>query len=158
MRCVPAFAAGIVIYRVHNHPLFQRLPVISTEFLLTMWLGAAALPALTATPTLDAIVVTILSPLLICLLIRSEHKAPAFCKRLGELSYPLYVVHPGLILLATYTPVFGLSHGPRPLNAFLMVGVCVGLAWVISEILAAIQRSDTRRMSLKTEMTPTATT
>jgi ABC-type dipeptide/oligopeptide/nickel transport system permease subunit len=56
------------------------------------------------------------------------------------LSYPLYVVHPGIMLAAVYTPVFGLSHGPRPLNAALVVGLCIALAWALSEIVARIPR------------------
>jgi len=140
LRCVPAFAAGVVIYRIHRFEWFQRLPVISVEILLATWLFIAVIPAYTATPTLDAIIVTIVSPLLICLLIRSDHKAPTFCKRLGALSYPLYVVHPGIILLATYTPVFDLSHGPRPLNAVLVIAVCIALAWVVMEIVARLPR------------------
>jgi peptidoglycan/LPS O-acetylase OafA/YrhL len=128
LRCLPAFAAGVVIYRVHRHPLFNRLPVVATEILLALWLAAAVLPRPVATPILDALIVIVFSPLLVCLLIRSEHKAPAFCTKLGELSYPLYVVHPGLIVLATFTPFFGLSHGPRPLNATILVLCCLGLS------------------------------
>ncbi|HEY2445486.1 MAG TPA: acyltransferase [Rhizomicrobium sp.] len=138
LRCLPAFAAGVVIYRIHRHEIFQRLPVISTEILLLLWFCMAAIPRPAATPILDAMIVVILSPILVCLLIRSEHKAPAYCKRLGSLSYPLYVVHPGIIVLATYTPVFGLSHGPRPLNAALVVVLCIALAWAVSEIVARI--------------------
>lgn len=144
MRCVPAFAAGIVIYRIHDHSLFRRLPVISTEFLLIFWFGAAALPAYSATPTLDAIIITVFSPLLVCLLIRSDDKAPPFCTWLGDLSYPLYVVHPGIIMLATFTPAFGLSHGPRPLNACLVVGASLGLAWLVTKILPAFNNTLTR--------------
>ncbi|MGH6890146.1 MAG: acyltransferase family protein [Rhizomicrobium sp.] len=138
LRCVSGFAAGVVIYRIHRHPLFGRLPVISTEVLLALWLGIAAVPAFTPTPTFDAIAVVILCPMLVCLLIRSEHKAPAYCKQLGALSYPLYVVHPGIILAATYTPIFGLSHGPRPLNAILVVALCLALAWLVMEIVARL--------------------
>lgn len=145
LRCLSAFAAGVVIYRVHRHPAFQRLPVISTEVLLALWLFIAVLPRPLATPVLDAIIVVILSPLLVCLLIRSDHKAPDFCKRLGELSYPLYVVHPGLILLANFTPVLGLSHGPRPLNGLLLVGLSIALAWVVMELVKYVARTRPRQ-------------
>jgi peptidoglycan/LPS O-acetylase OafA/YrhL len=135
LRCLPAFAAGVVIYRIHTHRLFERLPVISTEILLLFWLCLACLGKEQIRPVLDAGIVTILSPLLICLLIRSDDRAPGYCRILGELSYPLYVVHPGLIVLAAYTPVFGLSHGPNPLNALLVVGLCLALAWVTAFIV-----------------------
>ncbi|MGH6876237.1 MAG: acyltransferase family protein [Rhizomicrobium sp.] len=145
LRCLPAFAAGIVIYRLHNHPIFRRLPEISTEVLLALWLCIAAVPRATATPVVDAAIVMVLSPLLVCLLIRSDCKAPSWCKQLGGISYPLYVVHPAFIVLATYTPMFGLLHGPRPLNGFLVVGLCIALAWLVMEIVARISRSRTVR-------------
>lgn len=149
LRCVSAFAAGVVIYRVHTHALFERLPVVSTEILLAAWVAIAVIPTYTATPTLDAIIVIILCPILVCLLVRSDHKAPAYCKRLGALSYPLYVVHPGIMLVAVYTPVFGLSHGPRPLNAVLVVGLCIGLAWALSEVVARISRRRVAHVSAR---------
>jgi hypothetical protein len=31
LRCLPVFAMGIVIYRIHRHSLFQQLPAIFTE-------------------------------------------------------------------------------------------------------------------------------
>ncbi|HEX3430248.1 MAG TPA: acyltransferase [Rhizomicrobium sp.] len=139
LRCLPAFAAGVVIYRVHRHPLFGRLPVIATEILLALWLVAAVLPRPVATPLLDDFIVIVISPLLVCLLVRSEHKAPAFCKTLGEISYPLYVVHPGLIVLATYTPVFGLWRGPHPASAALVVALCLLLAWLVHLAVGRLQ-------------------
>jgi len=78
LRCLPTFAMGIVIYRIHGHPLFQQLPAISTEILLLLWMCIASLPRPAATPALDTIIVVVLSPMLICLLIRSEDKAPAY--------------------------------------------------------------------------------
>lgn len=138
LRCLPSFAAGVVIYRIHRHSLFQRLPVIATEILLLTWFCLVALPRSGAVPVWDT-VIWLLCPVLVCLLIRSEHRAPAFCGKLGELSYPLYVMHPGIIVLATYTPLFGLSHGPRPLNAFFVLGLCLALAWVAKEIMASLR-------------------
>lgn len=147
LRCIPAFSAGVLIYRIYTHRVFERLPVISTEILLAAWLGIAVIPTYTATPTIDAIIVTIISPLLVCLLIRSDHKAPRFCGILGQLSYPLYVVHPGVILLATYTPLFGLSHGPRPLNAVVVVGLCIALAWAVMKVVARVPGGRPARVS-----------
>jgi peptidoglycan/LPS O-acetylase OafA/YrhL len=143
LRCLPAFAAGIAIYRVHRHPLFRRLPEISTEILLVVWLCLAALPRSSATPFLDALIAMVLSPALVCLLIRSDGKAPSWCRQLGGMSYPLYVVHPALIVLAAYTPLFGLWHGPRPLNALLVVMLGLGLAWLMMEIVTRLSAGTT---------------
>ena len=57
-------------------------------------------------------------------------------------------VHPGIMLAAVYTPVFGLSHGPRPLNAVLVVGLCIALAWALSEIVARIPRGRAVRLAV----------
>lgn len=140
LRCLPSFAAGVVIYRIHRHPLFARLPVISTEILLLLWFCIVMIPRTHAVPMWDT-VLWLLCPLLVCLLVRSDHKAPAYCGKLGALSYPLYVMHSGIIVLATYTPLFGLWRGPRPLNAFLVVGLCLTLAWAANELMMKLRNA-----------------
>ncbi|HKU55179.1 MAG TPA: acyltransferase [Rhizomicrobium sp.] len=132
LRGAPSFLAGVVLYRLRARGWFDRLPVIAPELLLTLWLCIAVVPTFTATPTFDWIAVTLLFPLLMMLILRSEDRTPAFCKTLGEMSYPLYVVHPGIILLARNTPLFGLDRGPDPLRSVVVTGLCVGAAWAIS--------------------------
>jgi peptidoglycan/LPS O-acetylase OafA/YrhL len=147
LRGASSFLAGTVMYRLHTHRLFDRLPIVSTELLLTMWLCIASFPTFAATPTFDWIAVTVFCPLLLALLIRSDHKAPAFCKELGKLSYPLYTTHPGLILLAEGTPLFGLDRGPDPIRAFGVVLACIGLAWLVQKIASGLSHSPTLRTS-----------
>jgi peptidoglycan/LPS O-acetylase OafA/YrhL len=139
LRCIPSFLAGVVIYRLHTRALFKRLPVVATEWILTGWIAVAALPTFTATPNLDAIVVVVVAPLLICLLIRSDSGAPGFCRVLGDLSYPLYVVHPGIILIAISTPVFQVNRGPNPMGGIFVVIASIMLAIVVNR-LAGIAR------------------
>lgn len=139
LRCIPAFATGVLIYRLHRHPFFQRLPVVSPAILFAAWVVISALPASGPTPTLDAFVVIACCPLLVMLLIRSDHKAPPICRQLGDLSYPLYVAHPGIILLAHYTSVFGYRFdAPHPLNGLLVVALCIGAAWTIMKTAARV--------------------
>jgi peptidoglycan/LPS O-acetylase OafA/YrhL len=139
LRCIPAFATGVVIYRIHQHPFFQRLPVVHPGILFAAWVAISALPASGPTPTLDAVVVIVCCPVLIMLLIRSDHKAPAICRRLGDMSYPLYVAHPGIILLAHYTSIFGHRFdAPHPLDGLLVVGLCIAFAWMIMKTVARI--------------------
>jgi peptidoglycan/LPS O-acetylase OafA/YrhL len=145
LRGAPAFLAGVVIYRLHARRLFDRLPIVSTELLLTSWLCVAVVPTYTATPTFDWIVVTMFCPLLVVLLIRSDFKAPAFCKGLGELSYPLYASHPGIVLLAEGTPVFGLDRQPNPVRALVVVFTCIGVAWIVQKLAAGLPPLWTRR-------------
>jgi len=139
LRCLPAFAAGVVIYRIHRHPLFGWLPVITPEILLLFWFIAAMIPGSSPRPIVDILIVIAFSPLLVCLLVRSEQKAPAFCAPLGELSYPLYVAHPGLIMLAVYTPVFG-ERWPSPLHATILTLCCVLLSVGIAAVVRRLSR------------------
>jgi peptidoglycan/LPS O-acetylase OafA/YrhL len=134
LRGAPSFIAGVVLYRLHGRGSFARLPVIAPELLLTLWVCIAAVPAFTATPTFDWVTVTLLCPALLLLHLRAEDKTPAYCKVLGEISYPLYMIHPGIILLAQGTPLFGLNHGPNPLRAFLVAGLCLAAAWAVSAL------------------------
>jgi len=131
LRGTSTFLAGVVLYRLHARGWFARLPAIAPELLLTSWFCIAAVPVFTATPTFDWITVTLLCPLLMLLLLRVEDRAPSFCRGLGELSYPLYTVHSGIILLAQGTPLFGLNHRPDPLRALLVTGLCIAAAWLV---------------------------
>lgn len=140
MRGVPSFLAGVVLYRLHTRPWVARLPVIAPELLLTLWLCIAAVPTFTATPTFDWITAVILNPVLMLLMLRAEGRAPSFCRQLGRLSYPLYVVHPGFILLAQGTPLFGLNTAPHPLRAGLVMLLCLGAAWAVAAIAEALPR------------------
>lgn len=148
LRALPAFAAGVVIYRVHRMKLFERLPVVPVWLLFALWIIAAILPRTTPTPLLDAGIVTIFSPLLVCLLIRAEHKAPAWCRRLGEISYPLYVIQPGMILIADFTPVFDLTRGahPHPVNALCLLALAIGLAWGLAKLVAQSSNAPSTRL------------
>jgi peptidoglycan/LPS O-acetylase OafA/YrhL len=140
MRGVPSFLAGVVLYRLHTRPWFTRMPVIAPELLLTLWLCIASYPTFSATPTYDWITATILNPALMMLMLRAEGRAPAFCAQLGRISYPLYVVHPGFILLAQGTPLFGLNNAPNALRAGFVMLLCLGAAWVVAAIADMLPR------------------
>jgi len=148
LRGAAGFLMGVVIFRLHTSGTFRRLPVMAPEILVMLWLAIAAVPALTATPTFDWVAVMLLSPPLMILLLRAEHRAPAWFGGLGALSYPLYVIHPGFILLAQKTPLFGLDRGPNPLRALAVEAVCIAAACAIAQwtarrrpALAAFQRA-----------------
>jgi peptidoglycan/LPS O-acetylase OafA/YrhL len=138
LRGAAAFLAGVVICRLYKRGAFDRLPRLAPELLLAAWLCIASVPTFTATPTFDAFTVIILCPLLVVLLLRSDDQSPAWFKPLGDLSYPLYTIHPGLILLAQRTPLFGLDQHPDPLRGFMVVGLCVLAAWMVT-VLARLR-------------------
>ncbi len=41
LRGIAAFTAGVVIFRLHRQGWFARLPLLSPELLLTLWLCIA---------------------------------------------------------------------------------------------------------------------
>ena len=131
LRAVPSFLAGVAIFRLHQRAWFSRLPALAPQLLWCVWLCIAVVPTFAATPGFDAIVVTILCPLLVMLLVRSDHRTPAYGKVMGNLSYPLYTVHPGFILLAQGTPLFGFGQGPNPLRAMAVIALCLAAAWLV---------------------------
>lgn len=134
IRCLPSFLAGVVIYRLHRHPVFDRLPVLGTELLLSLWFVIAVIPTPDATPTVDWMIAIFANPLLVCLLIRAERNAPNYCSVLGEISYPLYVVHAPIIILGSMLPAVGMRHGPNPIGAFVSVTCALAVAWGIAKL------------------------
>ncbi|MBV8979201.1 MAG: acyltransferase [Alphaproteobacteria bacterium] len=131
IRALPAFLAGIVLYRGYCAGMFARLPAVSPLIPLLAWLVLAVVPSNGPTPSYDLTVVALASPLLIALLVRAETIAPRACLWLGEISYPLYASHLALIFLARNTPLLGLDQGPDPLRATLLIAATLGLAWLI---------------------------
>jgi peptidoglycan/LPS O-acetylase OafA/YrhL len=132
LRGIPAFCAGVLIYRCHKAQVFARLPALSVELLLTVWIAIASLPTPGPTPTFDAITVILFCPLLIVLLIRAEAKAPAWCGSLGAISYPLYASHPGIVKL------FASFHLKGMPALAMALAACVASAWIIGRIATAV--------------------
>src|ERR1051326_5809791 len=82
------------------------------KMLMGALFSLAVIPTPSATPTIDAAIAIIGNPLVICLLIRSEHRASDIFLPLGAISYPLYVIHSPIIILGSLLPVIGMQQGP----------------------------------------------
>jgi len=134
LRAVPGFTMGVLIHRAYARGLLNRLPLVSPEWMFLAWLALAALPTPAATPILDAFIAIVAAPLIIVMLIRAEPLAAAFCKPLGDISYPLYTVHIGFVLLATRTPLFGADRHPNPLGVAAMIAISIAVAWGIARV------------------------
>ncbi len=83
---------------------------------------------------------TIFCPALVALLLRAEDKAPAYFPRLGDISYPHYVTHPGILALAQLTPLFDLNRRADPLRALAVIILCVGAAALTARLATASTR------------------
>lgn len=134
LRAIPAFCTGVILYRLKDHPRLQALPSINPIVLFVGWLMLAAIPKPEATPILDAIIGIICTPLLITLLLRSENRAPRWCKVAGRLSYPLYASHMAVVAMATIVFPFA-----RSVSAIMTIGTAIALAWCIAWLNDRIQ-------------------
>jgi len=132
LRGFGGFLTGVVICRLYNSPLFDRLPAMNPTALLATWIAVAALP-INIPPAIDAFIVTGYAPLLIALLIRSDNMAPTWYKPLGAMSYPLYVTHWTIVRVAIATPAFA---EPNPLLGVGLVLSCVFVAWILFRLTA----------------------
>lgn len=95
-RGLPAFCLGIIISRYRRSDVLLRLPEVSPTLLLFLWLGLLSVPY--TSPWYEAGVVILCAPILMLLLIRSEPRAPKWCRLAGRLSYPLYISHRGIVM------------------------------------------------------------
>jgi peptidoglycan/LPS O-acetylase OafA/YrhL len=136
LRAVPGFAMGVLLYRWYAAGVLNRLPVVSAEWMFLAWLALAAIPTFGATPVLDASIVIVAAPLLVAMLIRAERTALPYCGWLGEISYPLYTVHLGFVLLATRTPLFGTDRHPSLRGGMALIAVSIAVAWAIARLIA----------------------
>lgn len=127
LRAIPAFCAGIILYRLKDHPKMHALPVIKPVALFVLWLALAVIPKSTPTPIYDAFVAIICAPLLIALLIRSEDRAPRWCGAAGRLSYPLYASHMAIVALSQIW-----IKQPNWLAGALVMAAALALAWCIA--------------------------
>jgi len=135
LKAIPAFLAGVILYRLWREGWLERLPKISPVVVLLLWALLSELPLTDATPTYDFLVVAFAGPILVALLVRAPQTAPRPFLWLGTVSYPLYASHQSLLLTAHNTPLLGFQRGPNPLMATLLIAACLGLAWAIHRMV-----------------------
>jgi len=134
LRALPEFMFGVLLYRGGRAGIFQHLPAVTPLLPLAVWLAVSVVPQ-DVPPLFDLAVVVIVCPLLIGLLVRSDAQTPAWFRPLGAISYPLYASHVAFIVLARYTPLFGLNRHPDPVRALGVVALCLGTALVLYRTL-----------------------
>lgn len=143
LRAIPEFMFGALLHRVWRAGYFQRLPMVTPLLPLAGWLAVSVVPQ-DVPPLFDLAVVAFVCPLLIGLLLRSDAQTPAWFTPLGAISYPLYASHVAFIVLARYTPLFGLNRHPDPVRAAGVVALCLATAWLIYRTLDPSARTRRR--------------
>jgi peptidoglycan/LPS O-acetylase OafA/YrhL len=119
LRAVPAFAAGVLLFRFWQREAFSWLPSVHPAILFGLW------TALTLAPGgafLDLMQTMIAAPITIVLLARYEGSVPRVAVWAGAISYPLYAIH-----LTILGPVLVLAPS-LPLWGVVLLGSAVLLA------------------------------
>jgi peptidoglycan/LPS O-acetylase OafA/YrhL len=140
LRAIPEFLIGALIHRAWRQGMLDRLPDVSPMLPLLVWMAFAVLPQ--GLPVLvDAVAALLVCPLVLALLVRGDHRAPAWFAPLGAISYSLYASHLAWIDLAQHTPLFGLNRHPSPVLAAGMMAVAVTGAWVLYRLCDPARRA-----------------
>ncbi len=100
VRATPAFAMGVLLYRLSISGWLSRLPALPAFLPMGIWCSLAVTPNLFNPVFTDAISVTVITPVLIACLIRAREPASGWHAQLGHLSYPLYLCQMPVILMA----------------------------------------------------------
>jgi len=133
LRALAGFSVGIVIFRLHKAGSLRRLPAVRPELLYLFWMLACATSPMRYRAIYEAGVATVVAPVIIALLVRSERKMPRACNSIGALSYPLYASHfAGLIFASAMFDMFGLLPGVW--RTVPMVFVAIGMAEIVRRL------------------------
>jgi peptidoglycan/LPS O-acetylase OafA/YrhL len=127
-----AFFAGILLHRLRQRNMFQKLPSISG-----LWLAGALLLAFLLRPAgsaylYDLACVGLLFPCIVALGISASLPAKMLpvCRWLGRLSYPVYLLH-WPIIDRNAMVIFGNHEGvPLDIRAVISLAVVLGVASV----------------------------
>jgi len=131
LRAVPAFLAGVVLFRFHAAGHLARMPAVSPLIPVAAWAVIAACPRSGPAPLYDALVVIVASSLLIALAVRTPATAPRFFLWLGAISYPLYASHLAIVFPARHIAFLGFNDRPNIVEAFLVLCTALAVAQAI---------------------------
>jgi len=132
-RATLGFVLGVIIYRLHRRPAFQRLPRISPWLVYALWFLISSIPQSGRYPIMQVIPIALISAVFVALWIRNEQPMGAVFKHLGRLSYPLYASHFAVVNLALLFLAGPEKHGP--LWIMPMVAASLLLAVALDKIV-----------------------
>lgn len=116
------FGAGVLLYRFHPTGKVPRLPL---SFPVQATVLALVLLAPPISWLLQLAGALVIFPILILAAAQEPVRRPRICQFLGDVSYPLYIVHWPIYLW------FGLIIGPKPWTIPLAFGGAVLAAYVL---------------------------
>lgn len=143
MRALAGFAIGVMLLRVHRAGRFRadRLGAAAAPLLLASLALVPALPWLVR--IYDPVAVFLLFPLIVLASAGRTPRFPAAARWLGELSYPLYVLH-GPVLSLTRDPLNGVFGNPA-ITGLVQLTLSIALTWAAWRLYDAPLRAALRR-------------
>jgi peptidoglycan/LPS O-acetylase OafA/YrhL len=134
VRALGDFSAGIVVYRLYQKRLLQRLPSIRPEILYVFWFSICVMPVTGSRVIFDWFAAMVLAPLIVALLVRGERTIPKVFQRFGALSYPLYTSHNAVLILSFMVVDDNGYKPPIFLGAPLILAVALCIAWLVAQL------------------------
>lgn len=131
IRAIPAFALGVLMFRMRAHRWLNGLPEIPPLWPVSIWCGLAVIPNVVNQTLIDGAAVMVATPVLIALLVRSERPCPHWFQAVGALSYPLYMCQMPIIFLARCTLFVDPGAPSNFLSLAATAGVILGVAWLV---------------------------
>ncbi|WP_353072116.1 acyltransferase family protein [Tunturiibacter gelidoferens] len=139
-----SFLLGVLTFRIYRHRAPARSPVwrasllagITLTFIFVLSLCGP--PVLTRNPASEFAMLILLFPLIIYLgaHVSLSSRWTALCAFLGTISYPLYVLHPPMLLPLGLPPAIRFAHEHQAFAAFIMLGytaLLVMLCWAAAQ-------------------------
>ena len=125
-RGLPAFACGVLIFKLWRDGALERLPSVNPLLVFAGWIGLSL--TLRLGPVFDLVQIMVVTPVMIALLARSQAPVPGWCLWLGRISYPLYATHAVIIHGGQRV-----SHGPL---SWWALAALPALAILLADVLA----------------------
>ena len=152
-----SFLLGVLTFRVYRRRAPARSPVwrlslpaaITITFLFVLSLCGP--PVFTRSPALLFIMLLLLFPLIIYFGARVSlsPRWTALCTFLGTISYPLYVLHPPMLLPLRLPPLIRFANEHQTFAAFIMLGytaLLVLLCWAVAQFYDTPVRKNLTRL------------
>lgn len=129
------FFTGVALHRFGIYERFPKLNPLWSFLALAVVLG---LPIHAFTAAYDVIAVAIAVPLIVCVAARGEESGNAvvISRFLGELSYPIYLIHQPIVRVAAIAyQVSGMPVAGKTWCLLAVALACIGLSFAVSRYL-----------------------
>ena len=125
LRAFPAFAAGVLLFRLWRQGFFAKIIRIPPLALFAIWLLSCEVSV--SGVVFDIVQTVVIAPATIILLANARSHDSPWSKRLGGLSYPLYAVH-----MTILQPLMVAVPHARPILVLAASSAAIAIAGLIA--------------------------